>query len=82
MLLKGTKVDGIYDKDPLKYPDAVKLKKLTYTDALAKNLNVMDATAIALCRESQIPIYVFNLFENGALLKAVRQEGTGSMISE
>ena len=80
VLLKATKVDGIYDKDPLKHSDAKKFPKLTYSDVFAKNLDVMDATAIALCRENQIPICVFNLFEKDALLKAVCNKTTGSMV--
>lgn len=61
VLLKATKVDGIYNKDPLKYPDAVKYETLSYSQVLAEKLQVMDATAIALCRSSQIPIFVFNM---------------------
>lgn len=80
VLFKATKVDGIYDKDPLKHSDAVKFDQLTYSDALTKNLSVMDATAIALCRENQIPIVVFNLFEKGAMLKAVCQQEGGTVV--
>ena len=80
ILLKGTKVDGIYDKDPLKHPDAVRFTHLSYADVLSKKLSVMDATAIALCRENHIPIAVFNLFEKGALLKAVLQKEVGSLV--
>lgn len=78
VLLKATKVDGIYSDDPKKNLNAVKFDRLTYSDVLAKKLNVMDATAIAMCRENQIPICVFNLFEREALLNAVcgKQEGT------
>jgi uridylate kinase len=61
ILLKATKVDGIYDKDPVKYPDAVKYDKISYSQILAEKLQVMDATAIALCRSNQIPIFVFNM---------------------
>jgi uridylate kinase len=61
VLLKATKVDGIYNKDPLKYPDAVKYDTISYSQILAEKLQVMDATAIALCRSSQIPILVFNM---------------------
>lgn len=81
ILLKATKVDGIYDKDPFKYPDAKKYAKLTYEKALTEGLEVMDATAIALCRESKIPIYVFNLFEKDALLKAVCGGASGTIVS-
>lgn len=81
VLLKATTVDGVYDKDPFEHRNAVKFLQLTYSDALAKKLNIMDATAIALCRDNQIPIYVFNLFESGALLKAVCRQGTGSTVT-
>jgi uridylate kinase len=81
VLFKATKVDGIYDKDPLQHPKAVKYDTLTYSEVLAKKLSIMDATAIALCRENRIPIYVFNLFEKGALLRAVLGKGTGSLVT-
>ncbi len=61
VLLKATKVDGIYNRDPLKYPDAIKYDKISYSQVLAEKLQVMDATAVALCRSSQIPIFVFNM---------------------
>jgi len=81
ILFKATKVDGIYDKDPVKHKDALKYSELSYSDVLTKNLSVMDATAIALCRENEIPIVVFNLFEPGALLKAVCGEEVGSRVT-
>ncbi|MBI2742774.1 MAG: UMP kinase [Chlamydiales bacterium] len=77
ILLKASTVDGVYTDDPKKNPKATKYSTLTYSEALAKNLKVMDATAIALCRENRIPIYVFNLFEKGALLKAICEERDG-----
>jgi uridylate kinase len=80
-LLKATKVDGVFDKDPLRHPTAKKLLRLTYADALQKELHVMDATAIALCRENTIPIYVFNLFKKGSLLSAVTDGKGGSLIT-
>lgn len=61
VLLKATKVNGIYDKDPLKHPDAIKYDKISYSQFLAEKLQVMDGTAIALCRSSQIPVFVFNM---------------------
>lgn len=61
ILLKATKVNGIFDKDPLKYPDATKFDTLTYTQALQKELKIMDATAFALCMNNSIPIFVFNM---------------------
>ncbi len=60
-LFKATKVDGVYDKDPLKHSDAVKYKEITYSQVLAEKLQVMDATAVALCRSSNIPVLVFNM---------------------
>jgi uridylate kinase len=80
VLLKATKVDGIYDKDPKRNPQAKKFSKISYAQALEKNLHVMDGAAIALCWESRIPIHVFDLFENGALLKAVCEKKGGSLI--
>lgn len=61
ILLKATKVDGIYNKDPLKYADAVKYEKISYSQVLAEQLGIMDSTAVALCRNNQIPIFVFNM---------------------
>lgn len=81
VLLKGTKVDGVYDKDPIAHPDALKSDRLTFSEVLMKNLSVMDGTAIALCRESNIPIHVFNLFEQGALLKAVTEKKGGTLVT-
>lgn len=81
VLLKATKVDGIYDKDPIKYSSAKKFDHLTYAEVLNKKLNVMDSTAIALCRESKIPIHVFNLFKKGALLSAVTDRKGGSLVT-
>jgi len=80
ILLKATKVDGVYSDDPLKNPKAVKLPTLTYSEALSQKLNVMDATAIALCRENQIPICIFNFFEKDAMLKAVCNKQIGSLV--
>lgn len=81
VLLKATKVDGIFSEDPKTNPKAEKYDRLTYSEVLAKKLNVMDATAIALCRENQIPICVFNLFEQGAMLKAVCGQPKGSLVT-
>lgn len=61
ILLKATKVDGVYSKDPKKYPDAIRYEKLSYAQVLAEKLQVMDATSIALCRQNNIPIFVFNM---------------------
>ncbi len=81
VLLKATKVDGIYSDDPKKNPNAVKYPQLTYQEVLTRKLNVMDATAIALCRENEIPICVFNLFEKGAMLSAVCGQTSGSIVT-
>jgi len=82
VLLKATKVDGIYDMDPMKYKEAVKSDHLTYGEVLTKDLHVMDGAAIALCRESDIPIHVFNLFEKGAMLKAVTDRKGGTLVTK
>ena len=73
VLIKATKVNGVYDKDPKKYNDAVKFDKITYIDVLNKKLNVMDSTAISLCMEENIPIVVFNIEEKGNLKKVVTE---------
>lgn len=81
ILLKATKVDGIYDKDPIQFKDAKKYDTLTYKKALAEGVKVMDAAAIALCFEANIPIFVFNLFEEDALIKAVSGQEIGTVVS-
>ena len=80
ILMKGTKVDGIYDKDPLKYPDAVKFDRVSYSQVLAGHLQVMDPTAIALCQENKTPICVFNVFAQDALKKAVCKATAGTFV--
>ncbi len=79
-LLKATKVDGVYDKDPAENRDATLIEKMSHTDALKEGLGVMDATAIALCRDNGIPIIVFNVFEKGNLKKVLEGEGLGSIV--
>jgi len=79
-LLKGTKVDGIYSGDPETDPYATKISDLTYIDVLKKDLRIMDATAIALCRENDIPIIVFNLFEKGNLKRVLEGEKLGTIV--
>jgi uridylate kinase len=79
-LLKGTKVDGVYSADPVKDKSAVRYDRLTYHDVLARDLKVMDASAIALARESAIPIIVFSLSRPGGLLEVLRGEGPHTMI--
>ena len=73
-IIKATKVDGIYDKDPNKYPDAKLLKELTYEEALKDNIKVMDDTAIALAKENKLPIIVCNMFKKGNLLKILKND--------
>ena len=80
-LLKGTKVDGVYDSDPVKNPSARKYTTLTFDKALADNLKVMDATAFTLCRENNIPIVVFNMNAEGTLEKIVAGEPLGTVVS-
>lgn len=79
-LIKGTKVDGIYSTDPVVNPDATLLENLSYTEVLRDNLRVMDATAVALCRENEIPIIVFNLFEEGNLKRVLKGDKLGTIV--
>ena len=80
ILLKGTKVDGVYNKDPEKYTDAKKYKKLSYKKVMQDNLQVMDMTAITLCKENNIPIKVFNIKNSGDLLDIVMGSKIGTTI--
>ena len=80
VVIKATKVDGIYDKDPVKYPDAKKYQTVTYNEVLAKDLKVMDATAISLCRENKLPIIVFNSLVEGNLKKVIMGENIGTTV--
>ena len=80
VVIKATKVDGIYDKDPVKYPDARRYQTVTYNEVLAKDLKVMDATAISLCRENKLPIIVFNSLIEGNLKKVVMGEHIGTTV--
>lgn len=82
VLLKATKVDGVYDSDPVRNPQAKFLKKLTYRDALSAGLQVMDAAAIALCMENGVPIKVFNLFVPGNIVRVVAGEDIGSLVTD
>tara|TARA_B100000214_G_scaffold365393_1_gene333113 strand:+ start:112 stop:825 length:714 start_codon:yes stop_codon:yes gene_type:complete len=81
VVLKATKVDGVYDKDPKKYVDAVKYSNLTFQEVLSKEIAVMDSTAIALCKDNKIPIVVFDIFQKGNITKAVKGESIGSSIT-
>jgi uridylate kinase len=82
ILFKATKVDGIYDKDPVHNRDAKKLDRLSYAEVLQKNLRVMDAAAVSLCRENKIPILVFNLTTPGSVIRALRGDTIGSVVLE
>jgi uridylate kinase len=81
VILKGTRVDGIYDKDPEKYPDAVKYSELTFDEAYAKGLNVMDMTAFTLCKENDMELVVFNMNIAGNLAKVVKGESIGTVVA-
>jgi uridylate kinase len=80
ILIKATKVDGVFDKDPKKYKNAKKFDEISYIDVLNKKLNVMDSTAISLCMEENIPILVFNVLEKGNLKKIVEDENIGTIV--
>ena len=80
MIAKATRVDGVYDKDPLKFPDAVRFERITYLEVLSKGLAVMDATSIAMCRDNKLPILVFNLNTNGNIMRMSMGEPVGTVI--
>ena len=80
VILKATKVDGVYDKDPVKHSGAKMYKNISYTEALAKNLKVMDATAISLCRENEIPIRVFNIAKKGNIKSVICGKSVGTTV--
>lgn len=80
LVLKATKVDGVYDRDPVKHKDAVRYPRVTYDEVLAKRLGVMDATAIALCREQNLPLRVFSINRPGSLLRIVLGEDEGTLV--
>jgi len=80
VILKATKVDGVYDRDPVKHADAKMFKKISYTEALAKNLKVMDAAAISLCRENEIPIRVFNISRKGNIKAVISGRSVGTIV--
>lgn len=81
-LVKATKVDGVYDRDPVIYPDAVKFTQITLQQAMEKNLHVMDMTALALCAVNRLPIYVYNFFHPGELMSFTDGAGSGTHITE
>jgi uridylate kinase len=82
IILKGTKVDGIYDSDPMKNPKARRFERLTYFDVLQKGLKVMDTTAISLCMDNRLPIMVFDLRRKGNLKRIVMGEPVGTIVEE
>jgi uridylate kinase len=79
-ILKGTRVDGIYDKDPEKYNDAIKYDAISYEETLQKELKIMDSTAFALAKDNQLPIIVFDMNTEGNLLKVVQGDGIGTVV--
>ncbi|MCX8517050.1 MAG: UMP kinase [Rhodoferax sp.] len=80
LVLKATKVDGVYSADPHKDPHAVRYAKITFDEAMSKNLGIMDATAFALCRDQRLPIKVFSIFKHGALKRVVMGEDEGTLV--
>ena len=80
VILKATKVDGVYSKDPKKFKDAKRFKELKYIDVLKKNLKIMDAAAISLCMDNNLPIIVFDLFKHGNIKRAVMGEDIGTVV--
>ncbi|MEF2147118.1 UMP kinase [Aquilutibacter rugosus] len=80
LLLKATKVDGVYDKDPKKYPDASRFESLTYEETIRRNLQVMDTTAFALARDSDLPLRIFDMDEPGTLLKIIKGAPIGTLV--
>ena len=80
IVLKGTKVDGVYTEDPKRNPNAQRYAKISFDEAINKNLKVMDATALTLCRDQKLPINVFNVFKKGALRRVVLGEDEGTLV--
>jgi uridylate kinase len=80
VIAKATRVDGVYDRDPLKFPDAVMYREIAYTKVLSEALGVMDATSIAMCRDNRLPIIVFNLNVNGNIMRMSMGEPIGTII--
>ena len=80
MVLKATKVDGVYSADPKKDPAATRYSKITFDEAMSRNLGIMDATAFALCRDQKLPIKVFSIFKHGALKRVVMGEDEGTLV--
>ncbi len=80
VMLKATKVDGVYDKDPQKFPDAKQIKRITYDEVIQKKLAVMDTTAIVMCRDHNLPLKVFNMNTPGEMVRAVTTDEVGSLV--
>ncbi|ASJ75166.1 UMP kinase [Granulosicoccus antarcticus] len=80
VMIKGTKVDGIYDKDPMKFDDAVKYETVSFDEAVQKRLGVMDTTAIVMCRENNLPVKVFNMNNSGDLMRLIMGENIGTTV--
>lgn len=80
VIAKATRVDGVYDKDPLKFPEAVKYPQISYLEVLSQGLGVMDASAVAMCRDNHLPIIVFNLNTTGNVMRMSMGESVGTMI--
>jgi uridylate kinase len=80
LLLKATKVDGVYDKDPRKFPDAKRFDTLTYDEVLGRGLEVMDTAAFALCRDSAVPLRIYDLSVPGNLMNILRGENIGTLV--
>jgi uridylate kinase len=80
-ILKGTRVDGVYDKDPEKYDDAIKYESISFKEAYENKLAIMDLTAFTLCEENNLPIYVFDMNKKGELLKVINGEKVGTIVS-
>ncbi|MEN8254134.1 MAG: UMP kinase [Verrucomicrobiota bacterium] len=81
VLMKATKVDGIYTADPVTHPDATRFDRITYQDALAKQLKIMDAAAFSLCMENNIPIVVFDFFKENGIVEVVTGENSGTLVT-
>jgi len=82
VLLKATKVDGIYDADPVSTPQATKFSRITYREVLERGLKVMDATAISLCMDNKLPIVVFNIRQDGNIRRVIQGDPIGSVVAE
>ncbi len=82
VLLKATKVNGVYDRDPVKHPDATMFERLTYREVIQRGIQVMDTTAIGLCMDNHLPIVVFNLLEHGNIQRVVAGEPIGTLVTE